>query len=119
VDILGYFEYPNITIAQGRVMHVVASDFQRIVYIRGLADAPEVISSFEALPGQPPAQPAATDTPPAEPTPAASPTAALAEPDRAVPGSSNDSMTSILLSSGAALLLLAVVAVVALGRRRA
>ena len=50
VNVLGYLEYPNVAISRGRVLHVVASDHQRIVYIRGTTNAPEVAAEIPPLP---------------------------------------------------------------------
>lgn len=113
-----YLEYPNLVIAKGHVLHVVASDFQRIWYVRGMTDAPEKVEEFKALPTQPQGTAPAIATPRA--APAATPgAAALAlAPEQASPPPQANSLAPIVLSSGLAFLVVAAVVAVALGRRR-
>lgn len=118
MNIAGYLEYPNITIERGHILHAVASDFQRIWYVRGQTDAPEVMTEFQALPA-PPARavtPGETATPPATATP--QPTATPPALQQVGPPPESGLFTPILLSSALAFAVVAVVVVASIGRRR-
>lgn len=117
-NIMPYLEYPNIVIARGHVLHVVASDFQRIWYIRGITDAPEIAPDFTVLPARPQEASPTITTPRATPTAEAGAPATTLPPELASPPSQVNSLTPILLSSGLAFLVVAAVVAMALGRRR-
>jgi hypothetical protein len=120
VNIAGYLEFPNIAISRGRVLHVVASDMQRIMYIQGTVDAPERMPEIITPPtrvmeatqsvGKPETQ--ATMLPPTTPT------AVVLSSGVEVPPKAENPFLPALVGGGAAFLLVAAVVAVNLSRRR-